>query len=61
MDKPADPATPFAEVYQAFLADLANEGLKRSTINRYRYNIERFESDPGPMGTALDRLMAKTN
>ena len=25
MDKPADPATPFREVYQAFLDDLANE------------------------------------
>jgi len=27
MDKPADPATPFAEVYQSFLDDLALEGL----------------------------------
>jgi hypothetical protein len=43
MDKPADPAPPFDEVYQAFLADLANEGLNRSTIHRYRYNIVRFE------------------
>ena len=25
MDTPADPATPLAEVYQAFLADLAKE------------------------------------
>ena len=43
MDKPADPATPFAEVYQAFLDDLALEGTKPSTIHRYRYNIVRFE------------------
>jgi len=27
MDEPADPATPFAEVYQSFLDDLALEGL----------------------------------
>jgi hypothetical protein len=32
MDKPADPATPFGEVYQSFLDDLALEGLKPSTI-----------------------------
>ena len=43
MDKPADPATPFAEVYQSFLDDLALGGLKPSTIHRYRYNIVRFE------------------
>ena len=30
MDKPADPATPFAEVHQAFYADLAKEGTKPS-------------------------------
>jgi hypothetical protein len=44
MDKPAEPATPFAEVYQAFLDDLAKEGRKPSTIHRYRYNIVRFET-----------------
>ena len=27
MDKPADPATQFGEVYQSFLDDLALEGL----------------------------------
>ncbi len=43
MDKPADPATPFDEVYQSFLDDLALEGRKPSTIDRYRYNIVRFE------------------
>ena len=43
MDKPADPATPFGEVYQSFLDDLALEGLKPTTIARYRYNIVRFE------------------
>ena len=37
MDKPADPATPFGEVYQSFLDDLAKEGTKPSTIHRYRY------------------------
>jgi hypothetical protein len=30
MDKPADPATPFGEVYQSFLDDLALEGLCRT-------------------------------
>lgn len=43
MDTPANPATPLKEVYQAFLADLEKEGTKRSTIDRYRYNIVRFE------------------
>ena len=43
MDTPADPATPFGEVYQSFLDDLATEGAKPSTIHRYRYNIVRFE------------------
>ena len=43
MDKPADPTTPFAEVYQAFLDDLVLEGIKRSTIHRNRYTIVRFE------------------
>ena len=42
MDKPADPATPFGEVYQSFLDDLAKEGTKPSTIHSYRYNIVRF-------------------
>ncbi|MBA3236414.1 MAG: hypothetical protein H0T59_10560 [Chloroflexi bacterium] len=42
MDKPADPATPFREVYQPFLDDLAMHGRKPATINRYRYNIVRF-------------------
>ena len=43
MDKPRDPATPFAEVYQSFLDDLVLHGRKPSTIDRYRYNIVRFE------------------
>lgn len=43
MDTPADPATPLKEVYQAFVADLDKEGTKQSTIDRYRYNIVRFE------------------
>jgi len=33
MDKPADPETPFTEVYQSFLDDLAVEGIKPSTIH----------------------------
>jgi hypothetical protein len=33
MDKLADPATPFAEVYQWFHDDLALEGIKPSTIH----------------------------
>jgi len=41
MDTPADPATPLSEVYQAIFADLAKEGTKQSTIDRY--NIVRFE------------------
>ena len=32
MDMPADPATPFAEVYQSFYADLTKEGTTPSTI-----------------------------
>jgi hypothetical protein len=44
MDKPADPATPFAEVYQSFLDDLVLHGRKPSTIHRYQYNIVRFET-----------------
>ena len=32
MDKPADAATAFGEVYQSFLDDLALEGLKPTTI-----------------------------
>ena len=43
MDTPADPATPLSEVYQAFFDDLAKEDTKQSTIDRYRYNIVRFE------------------
>ncbi len=43
MDKPVDPATPFGEVYQAFLDDLALEGTRPTTIARYRYNIVRIE------------------
>jgi hypothetical protein len=43
MDKPADPAAPFSKVYQSFFDDLTKEGIKPSTIHRYRYNIVRFE------------------
>ena len=44
MDKPADPATPFREVYQAFFDDLASEGTKPATTARYRHKIVRFEN-----------------
>ena len=44
MDKPADPAGPFREVYQAFLGAFALEGIKPTTIHCYRYNFARFES-----------------
>jgi hypothetical protein len=43
MDKASESRTPFAEVYQAFLDDLTEEGLKQSKMDRYRYNIVRFE------------------
>jgi hypothetical protein len=35
MDEPASPVTPFREVYQPFLAELAREGRKLTTIARY--------------------------
>jgi len=43
MDKPADPATPFAEVYQHFLAVLKKRGRKGSTRAKYLYEFRRFE------------------
>ena len=43
MDKPADPATPFGEVYQSFLDDLALEGLKPSTIH---LSLNQFPKGP---------------
>ena len=36
MDKPADPATPFGEVYQAFLDDLVLEGTNWRGCDRAR-------------------------
>ena len=54
MDKPADPATPFGEVYQAFLDDLDARGhASQRRSHRYRYNIVRFETlarRDGPAG-----------
>ena len=43
MDKPADPATPFGEVYQRFLDDLAKEGRssRRSTKLPLRHRAVR--------------------
>ena len=43
MDKPADPATPFREVYQHFLAVLKKHGRKESTRAKYLYDFRRFE------------------
>jgi hypothetical protein len=39
MDKPADPATPFGEVYQSFFDDLALEGTKNPTV-MFRRGVE---------------------
>ena len=47
MDKPADLATPFIEVYQSFPDDLVLHDRKPSTIHPYRYNIVRFEAKRG--------------
>jgi hypothetical protein len=43
MDKPADPATPFREVYQHFLTILAKHGRKPTTLAKYLYDYKRFE------------------
>ena len=43
MDKPADPATPFREVYQQFLDVLKKHGRKDSTRAKYLYDFKRFE------------------
>jgi hypothetical protein len=43
MDKPANPATPFREVYQHFLAVLKKHGRKESTRAKYLYDFKRFE------------------
>lgn len=43
MDKPADPRTPFREVYQHFLAVLEKHGRELSTRNKYLYDFKRFE------------------
>ena len=43
MDKPADPATPFREVYQHFLGVLKKHGRKDGTRAKYLYDFKRFE------------------
>jgi hypothetical protein len=43
MDTPADPATPLKEVYQAFFTYLETQGTMKTTVDRYRYDILRFE------------------
>jgi hypothetical protein len=53
MDKPADPATPFAEVYQSFFDDLALEGTKRE-----RRRTEHTEREDGYMKDLFDDLEA---
>lgn len=42
MNKPADPMTPFVEVYQHFLAVLKKHGRKTSTLTKYVYDFDRF-------------------
>jgi hypothetical protein len=42
MDRPADPATPFREVYQHFLAVLKHDRMD-STHDKYLYDFRRFE------------------
>ena len=42
MDKPADPATPFREVYQHFLGVLKKHGRKDSTRAKYLYDFKRW-------------------
>jgi site-specific recombinase XerD len=54
MDTPADPATPFREVYQPFLAVLKKRGLKDNTRAKYRYHIKRFERWLHETGRPLD-------
>ena len=58
MDKPADPAMPFAEVHQAFLSDPAVHGNKPSALARYRYNIER--SRTVQLSTGFDPCNTRT-
>ena len=55
MDKPADPATPFGEVYQAFLDDLTLEGTKPRTIYPYIGAKGRVTSPPGCFDISVER------
>jgi hypothetical protein len=43
MDKPADPATSFRQVYQHFLAILKKHARKDSTLAKYLYDFRPFE------------------
>ena len=60
MIKPADPATPFGEVYQQFLAVLKKHGRKQSTLDKYLYDFIRFErwlkqtARPAAMASLVD-------
>ena len=60
MNKPADPATPFGEVYQQFLAVLKKHGRKQSTLDKYLYDFIRFErwlkqtARPATMASLVD-------
>jgi hypothetical protein len=57
MDKPADPATPFGEVYQHFLAVLKKHGRKDSTRAKHLYDFKRFERDDQPSRPATPCLL----
>ncbi len=69
MDKPADPATPFREVYQHFLAVLKKHGRKESTRAKYLYDYQRFEGWLRQTGRpvthrprhSLDRALARVH
>jgi hypothetical protein len=52
MDKPADPATPFREVYQFLLAVLQKHGRKDRTRAEYLAQpaLEALEVVQGPLG-----------
>jgi len=68
MDTPADPATPFAEVYQSFLDDLVLNGTKPSTIHRRRYAwlgrtrqvaVQRINADGSPTALGIVNGMSE--
>jgi hypothetical protein len=55
MDKPANPATPFGEVYQAFYDDLVKQGTKPPVVGRPRQSEPNLadELEPHVRGRSL--------